>query len=418
MNQSYQRALVLLDQRRYDLAEKELRQAIAASPNDGFLHALLADCLMERGDDRAATEEAKLGIHLEPDLAQAHATLSRALLRRNHFAEAFATIGEALRLDPGNPDYCAQLAAIHLESRDWQAGLAAAERGLEADPEHVGCNNLRAMALVHLGRRDEAGLTMASTLARDPDVAFSHANQGWACLHAGDRKQALDHFREALRLEPTLEYARYGIVEAMKAKNFIYALFLRYFLWMGRLSRQVQWIVIVGGYFGYRWLAGLARENPGLAPWIVPILIAYVAFALMTWIAAPLFNLLLRLDRYGRYALSRDQIVAANWIGSLLALGLALLMVWLISGSDMALFGALYFGLLLLPVSAVFQCQPGWPRKMMTAYTLAVAGAGNLYFFVELLREPLASTLFTIFLWGSVLSGFVANFLMMQAPRR
>jgi tetratricopeptide (TPR) repeat protein len=418
MDQSYQRALVLLDQRRYDLAEKELREAITAAPNDGYLHALLADCLIERGDDRAATDEAQQAVHLEPELPQGHATLSRVLLRRNHFPEALAAIGEALRLDPGNPNFCAQLAAIHLERREWEAGLAAAERGLEADPEHVGCNNLRAMALVKLGRREEAGQTMASTLARDPDDAFSHANQGWACLHAGDRKQALDHFREALRLDPTLEFARYGIVEAMKAKNFIYALFLRYFLWMGRLSSHVQWAIVLGGYFGYQWLAGVARRNPDLVPWLVPLLVAYAVFALMTWIAAPLFNLLLRLDRYGRYALSRDQIVAANWIGGLLAPALVALIVWLVGGEDMALFAALYFGLLLLPVSALFQCQAGWPRNMMTWYALALAGTGAAAFFLDFLRDPLASPLLSIFLWGSVLSGFVANFLMAQAPRR
>src|SRR5262249_45363590 len=105
--------------------------------------------------------------------------------------------------------------------------------------------------------------------------------------------------------DPTLEFARYGIVEALKSKNLIYALFLRYFLWMGRLSSQVQWAIVLGGFFGYQLLAGVARRNPNLSPWLVPILVAYAVFALMTWIAAPLFNLLLRLDRYGRYALSR-----------------------------------------------------------------------------------------------------------------
>src|SRR5262245_38453287 len=221
MDRSYQRALVLLQQGRYDLAEEELRRALAAAPDDGYLHALLAECLWERGDFGEATAEAQEAIHPEPELSVGHAALSRSLLSRNHVAEAERAIHEALRLDPGNPNFCAQLAAIHLERRDWQAALSAAERGLEADPEHIPCNNLRAMALVNLGRRDEAGLTMASTLARDPEVAFSHANQGWACLRAGDSQQALEHFREALRLEPNLEFARAGIVEAMKARNFI-----------------------------------------------------------------------------------------------------------------------------------------------------------------------------------------------------
>ena len=40
--------------------------------------------------------------------------------------------------------------------RRWAAALATADRGLALDPEHAQCTNLRAMALVQLGRKDEA----------------------------------------------------------------------------------------------------------------------------------------------------------------------------------------------------------------------------------------------------------------------
>jgi Tfp pilus assembly protein PilF len=76
------------------------------------------------------------------------------------------------------------------------------ERGLERSPEDVPCTNMRAMALVRLNRRDEAGATIATALARNPEIAFSHANQGWTLLHQGDHRRAIEHFREALRLDP------------------------------------------------------------------------------------------------------------------------------------------------------------------------------------------------------------------------
>ena len=41
---------------------------------------------------------------------------------------------------------------------------------VELDPEDVQCNNIRGMALVKLGRRDEAGATMAQALALDPEA--------------------------------------------------------------------------------------------------------------------------------------------------------------------------------------------------------------------------------------------------------
>jgi tetratricopeptide (TPR) repeat protein len=421
MDKHTARALVLIEQSRYDLAEQELRQALAVSPDDAFPHALLALCLCERQQYVEATEEARTAIRLDPELPRSHHILARILLERHRPDEALPPIREALRLAPDQPDHYALLAAICLEQRDWRGALEAAEKGLEHDAEHTGCTNLRAMALMRLGRHDEAGLTLAGTLARDPEDAWSHANQGWLLLQQNERRKALEHFREALRLQPGLDYARAGMVEALKSKNLVYALMLRYFLFMARLSHRAQWAIVGGGYIGYRLLGEVAEKNPDLRPWVMPLLIAYVVFAVLTWIAGPLFNLLLRLDRFGRHALSPDQVSASNWVGALIALALAGLAAWLFADRFLSLLGLLaagYFGLLLLPVSAVFNCSPGWPRRTMVLYTLALAGVGFAAFVLIFLGQTLAVQAIQVFLWGSLLSGFVANYLMQSVARR
>src|SRR6185295_5916341 len=98
---------------------------------------------------------------------------------------------------------------------------------------------------------------------------------GWALLHAGDAKRALEHFREALRLDPELEFARAGVVEALKARNPIYRVMLLYFLWMARLSGRTRWGIILGGYFGFRMLRTWADEHPDYAAYVQPLIIAY-----------------------------------------------------------------------------------------------------------------------------------------------
>jgi tetratricopeptide (TPR) repeat protein len=417
-NKSFQHALILLEQGRYDLAEEKLRQTLAADPTNGLAHALLAQCLCERKRLTEATDEAYHAVRTEPNLAAGHAALARALHERNYFDEAKNAIEEALRLEPRNPDHFARLGGIAFDRRDWTAALDAAEQGLEQDPEHISCNNLRAMALVKLGRNAEAGQTLASTLARDPENAYSHANQGWALLHEGKYTKALEHFREALRLEPGMDNARAGIVEAMKARTGIYALLLRYFLWMGRWSRKVQWLIILGLFFGNQALTATGEAYPALKPWIQPVQVAYVVFALMTWLAVPLFNLLLRLHRFGRYALSRDQIVASNWVGGLLLVAVICLVIWLIWDDDVAFVGAIYFGLLLLPISGVFVCPRGWPRWVMIGYTLILALIGPTPFVLWMVNRDLGILAAHAFVLGCFLSGFLANFLMMQTPRR
>lgn len=430
MTQNLQRALLLFEQSRFDLAESELRQALATEPQEAHAHAMLALCLARREEFQEATAEAQQAIHLAPDMAFAHYALADILRDRNRPEEALAAVEEALRLEPEDADYCALLAQIRLDLRQWPAALEAAERGLQSNPEHVGCTNLRALALVKLGRKKEAGATIDAALAKDPDNSVTHANQGWTYLEQSDPARALHHFREALRLDPTNEWARQGIIEALKARHFIYAVVLRYFLWMAKLSPRAQWAIILGGYFGNRILGSLAQSQPDLAPWVWPVRILYLTFALLTWAAYPLFNLLLRLNKFGRLALSREQIVASNWVGLCVLLAVLSLTGWMVAGfNGPFLLGALVFGLLIIPTSGTFKCDPGWPRRVMAGYTATMALAGVTAVVLELVTDgqPRAAVqtadalgwiCFMIFLLGAIGSGWVANLLIMQRPKR
>ena len=422
MSAALDRGLMLYQQNRYELAEAEFRQVLADDPEDTYAHTFLGLCLLERKEYRAATEHVERAIHLAPDMGIAHWAHSRILLERNYVDAALRAIQEAIRLEPENADYHAQESAIYLEKSKWQDALNAAEQGLQIDPEHISCTNLRAMAMVKLGRREAAGQTIGAALARNPEDAITHANQGWTLLHDGNPNKAMEHFREALRLDPNNEWARQGIVEALKARYFIYSIMLKWFLWMSRLPPNVQWLVIIGGWFGARFLSGMAKTNPSLAPVIYPILILYTAFALMTWIASPLFNLLLRLNRFGRLALSREEIVASNWLGLCVAFALGMLGWWAVTREGIALMGAMVFGFLLIPISGTFNCQPGWPRWAMAACTLVLAAAGigslTLGWGHKASTPNPGAPLFGFFLLGTFLSSWLGNALRMVRPRR
>ena len=422
MNPNLERALLLIQQSRHEMAEGELRQALAADPQDAHAHALLGLCLAKREKFSEATDEARQAIHLAPDFSFAHYAHAQVLFDRNMFAEARGAIEEAIRLDSSDADYFAVLSNIHLQERHWQDSLNAAEQGLQFNPEHVGCTNLRAMAMVKLGRKGDAGRTIDSALAKNPDNALTHANQGWTLLEHGDPKRAAEHFREALRLDPQNEWARQGIIESLKARNFIYALMLKYFLWMAKFSQRGQWAIIVGGYIGNRILGVIAHENPALAPWILPLRILYLVFALMTWLAYPFFNLLLRLNKFGRLCLSREETVASNWFGLCLFLALGGLIGCAFYSFDSAWFiMAVVFGLLLLPVSSVFKCAAGWPRNLMAALTIGMATLG-LASLVQFFREgssfDSAKTLLSLFGLCIAVSTWISNALVSQRPRR
>jgi tetratricopeptide (TPR) repeat protein len=269
---SIERGTLLYRTGRHELAEQEFRAALAADPADALAHAMLGHCLLQRQQFDEAAAEAQQAIQLRPDWDAGYATVAAVFNGRHRLPEAAIAIERAIGLAPFNPDHRALLANVRFQQRRWADALAAADAGLAIDPRHPGCVNARAMALVSLGRRDEATATLGGQLARDPHSAVTQANQGWALLHAGDHRAALEHFREALRINPELQWAKSGIVEALKARNVIYRVMLRYFLFMSRMSRQVQWGIILGGYFGYQALATASRDSPGVRPYVVPVM--------------------------------------------------------------------------------------------------------------------------------------------------
>lgn len=418
----FQRGVLLYEQGRYADAEQQLRQAIGGDPQNASAYVILSHCLAHRQAWAEASAAANEAVGLSPDNPYAHYARATVAYRRDRYEEAEQAIRTSIQLDPYNPDFFWLLGAIRFDLRQWPSALEAAEQGLAIDAEHADCVNLRAMALVKLGRRDEAGAAIGAALERDPESALTHANQGWTLLHAGEHQRALEHFREALRIDASLEWARLGMVEALKARHLVYRVMLRYFLWMSSLSGGAQWAIILGGYFGHRLLSGLSRQNPAIRPYVLPVLIAYFAFAILTWLATPLFDLLLRLSRFGRLALSRSQTIASNLTGGLLLATAVALVAWLARGDERLLMLAAVCGLLMLPVAAAFRVPDGWPTVAMivACSLLAMLGLSAvivLFVVPEVAadpRHPLAGAgvqTFNAFCYGVLIVSVGSNYL-------
>lgn len=417
MSEYFQRGQLLLEQSRYDLAEREFRRELAENPDNALAHAQVAVCLKNQKRIKDARRSAQEGIRLGPDLSYCHYVHAGIQAEAEDLDGAEASIREAIRIDPEFADYYAALSAFRHDRRRWQESLDAAEEGLKIDPEHVACANLRAMSLVKLGRKDEAAVTIDTALKRDPENAITHANRGWTLLQAGDREGALVHFREALRLDPNLEWARQGVLESLKAGNVVYRVVLQYFFWMARLSARAQFGIIFGGWILTKILRAWAEGNPSVAPLVWPVIGLYIVFALLTWIADPVFNLFLRMNKFGRLVLSREQITATNWVGGCILLAVTGLGAGMYTKSIVWLATGLCAAAMTVPISATFGCQRPKNRKFLAAYSvglaaLAIAGIGCMIL-VRSNANPALACL-GLFLIGWFAFQWIANFVALR----
>jgi tetratricopeptide (TPR) repeat protein len=310
------------------------------------------------------------------------------------------------------------LATTLFYQEKWKPTLEAALEGLAHDAENEGCNHLRTMALTKLGRQQEAVASVDAVLQRAPDDAMAHTNKGWALLNQSKPREALEHFREALRIDPTFSYAQAGIVEALKARNPLYRLMLAYFLWMARLSPRARWGVIVGGFFGYQFLFSVKDQHPQLGPWIAPFLFLYVVFALLTWYAVPLFNMLLRFNKFGWYALSPDKRTASNWFAGCLILFIGGLVAYFVFGYDLGIVVALVMIGVALPLVTRFNCDIGWPRQAMTWYAAAMVLVGAVVIALAAMNHHATTQVAQLFIIGFIATPWLANYLMTVTPKR
>lgn len=408
---SYERIQLLIQQSRYGQAERELREVLYQSPDEPFVHALLALCLSEQDKLKEALPSAHTAVALAPDSPWCRYILATVLSRQGKLAEAREVILAAIAQAPDDPDYFALLGSLYLQENRWQEALDNAEIGLSLDPEHVVCNNLRSMALIKLGQGDAALAGLASALMQEPDNALTHANRGWTLLEQGQNEAALAAFQEALSLDPNLDWAREGLVEALKARYLLYRLMLKYFFMMGRLRRGHQWLVMIGLLLGVRLLRLVFPAQTQL--WVSGAVFGvYMGFVLLTWLADPLFNLVLRFNRYGRLALSPQQTVASNWLGGLLAVGL----LASISGAMLTLWPLLGLGVMALamtiPVSGSFMATDDRSRQFLGLYSAMLALTGGLGLACLALKwSSLALILLIAFALGWVGFSWTANLL-------
>jgi tetratricopeptide (TPR) repeat protein len=148
-------------------------QATTVTSNNSYAHNLLADALL--ADDRA--EDADL-----------------------HYAEA-------LRIRPGWAAATLGRSDVKLARGEVNAAIAGFREVLRERPESSRAIGTLGLALMRTGQRDEAQRSLERALALDPGAAIFHVGLGNVASQRGRIREALAHFRDALRLQPSLRPA-------------------------------------------------------------------------------------------------------------------------------------------------------------------------------------------------------------------
>ena len=410
MSAHLDRAILLLEHGKLDEAEKSIKLYLSEFPNDAHAIAILSFITHSKGDNLAALPIIEAAIEMDPNNNYYH--YLHALYRYNlqRLEEAEESIKISIQIDPTVAEQFGLLAAINIQNKKFQEALDIANTGLSHDPKNTFCLNTKSTAQTKLGQEEEAFKTVEGALNEDPEDSYTHTNYGWGLLQSGDVAKALHHFKEALRLKPSNDNARSGMIEALKAKYWLYKKFLQYQFWMQKQSSQFQWGFIIGIYLFSRGLGELAKSNPGLSDFLYPVLYLLMVAAFSTWVITPVSNLFLRINKFGRFALNETETKISNFVGLAVATGIVGIVSFLLLGGVFH-FGLIVYGFsMMVPLSGLFNGTKD--EKIFNSYAIGMAVIGGLALINIYQSHDLNSQLVTVYIYGFIGYQWLGNILL------
>jgi tetratricopeptide (TPR) repeat protein len=191
----------LMEQRRFDEAEEQLKVAIDLAPDYAPLSEDLGSALAQQHKLEEAIPHFEQAVRLEPERASAHKKLGQALAAVGRGMEADVAFQAFFESDPDVGTVA--VGAEHMRAGREEDAIESFREALKDNPDNV--DAMRFLAAVYLKQRKklrdaEALLERVVDLA--PDFGAAWFDLGQVRMQRAERMAAIDAFKRATELEP------------------------------------------------------------------------------------------------------------------------------------------------------------------------------------------------------------------------
>lgn len=201
---SIKKAEALIDIERRREAVPLLTKVIAANPQNFHAACLLARCFYELKENDEALKYAEKAIGIEPENEWAHRLRSLALGELGKKKESLKSAREAVRLAPDEPNALQTLANALLRNEKQEEAKTVAEKVLELAPDSESAHLTAGNVFLDLQYYQLAEKHFRHALEINPNSYNARNNLGIVALRRdGKSENAVEHFAQAVKLEPT-----------------------------------------------------------------------------------------------------------------------------------------------------------------------------------------------------------------------
>ncbi len=204
-------AMALQHLQQYRESNHYFRRATRAEPDDLHTQVAWGNLFLEKYDPANASTSFKAALKINPNLPEA--LLGMALTLGGSSEQAEALLKKALEVNPNLEPAQAALAEIAIDREDFEAAEKSIRQCLEINPRSLQARSLQ--AVLHYARGEEQALEDArqALLELNPRYGNLYRRLARYCVTQRLYRQAVDFFRQAIRLNPNLfsAYADLGV---------------------------------------------------------------------------------------------------------------------------------------------------------------------------------------------------------------
>jgi TolB-like protein/tetratricopeptide (TPR) repeat protein/DNA-binding winged helix-turn-helix (wHTH) protein len=193
-------AALYLSSGRVDAAEKSYRALVTANPQDADGHIGLGRALDAKGQLSEAEASFRAAVQAEPAYWGAYNALGGYLLQRGKLTEAVDAFREVTELAPSSASAYSNLGAALQMNGELEAAADAYRRSLAIEPSRSAYSNLGTMQyFMHEFAEAEANYERATALAGQDQTLWGNLGDAlWQM--PGRRDEAIGHYRRAIAL--------------------------------------------------------------------------------------------------------------------------------------------------------------------------------------------------------------------------
>jgi TolB-like protein/DNA-binding winged helix-turn-helix (wHTH) protein/Flp pilus assembly protein TadD len=219
------------------------RKALEINPESAEAHASLGLAMSHRWDWTGAEAEFRHALQLDPQYANAHHWYGDYLSIRSRHDEALAEAKHALQLDPLNLMISTWVGLRYYLARDYSHAIEQNRSSVELDPNFAAAHLLLGEDYVQAGLRSEAVDELKRAADLSGDSPIYRAQVAVALALAGRNREALRIARELETISRKRYVSPYGLAQTYAALNkkedtfkWLQAAYDDHAVWMGYLA--------------------------------------------------------------------------------------------------------------------------------------------------------------------------------------